>query len=117
VRLSFEGWPAIQSIGWPQLAVGTFGGEVLFVDATDDGKGKFRVVVAPQEDLVDRRDGNGPVKVAWPSGDRWLRQGVLANGWILLDEVPLWFELWRQINGFPAIGTGLKEETETLKKK
>lgn len=117
VRLTFEGWPAIQAIGWPQLAVGTFGGEVLFVDATDDGKGKFRVVVAPQEDVVDRRDGNGPVKVAWPSGDRWLRQGVLTNGWILLDEVPLWFELWRQINGFPAIGTGLKEETETLKKK
>jgi adhesin transport system membrane fusion protein len=117
VRLAFEGWPAIQAIGWPQLAVGTFGGEVLFVDATDDGKGKFRVVVAPQEDVVDRGDGNGPVKVPWPSGDRWLRQGVLANGWILLDEVPLWFELWRQVNGFPAIGTGLKEESEKLKKK
>lgn len=117
VRLTFEGWPAIQAIGWPQLAVGTFGGEVLFVDATDDGKGKFRVVVAPKEDVVDRRDGNGPVKVAWPAGDRWLRQGVLTNGWILLDEVPLWFELWRQINGFPAIGTGLKEETATMKKK
>lgn len=117
VRLTFEGWPAIQAIGWPQLAVGTFGGEVLFVDATDDGKGKFRVVVAPQEDVVDRRDGKGPVKVAWPAGDRWLRQGVLTNGWILLDEVPLWFELWRQINGFPAIGTGLKEETATMKKK
>jgi hypothetical protein len=74
------------------------------------------VVVAPVEDLVDRGDGKGPVKVSWPSGDRWLRQGVLANGWILLEEVPLWFELWRQMNGFPAIGTGLKDETSKPKK-
>jgi multidrug efflux pump subunit AcrA (membrane-fusion protein) len=116
VRLVFEGWPAIQSIGWPQLAVGTFGGEVMFVDATDDGKGKFRILIAPTEDIVDRGDGNGPVKVAWPDGDRWLRQGVKTNTWVMLDEVPLWFEIWRQINGFPAIGTGLKEETEKLKK-
>lgn len=115
VRLSFEGWPAIQAIGWPQLAVGTFGGEVVFVDATDDGSGRFRIVVGPADDIVDRGDGNGPVKVGWPSGDRWLRQGVQAKAWVLLDEVPLWFELWRQINGFPAIGTGLKEETKAMK--
>jgi adhesin transport system membrane fusion protein len=117
VRLVFEGWPAIQAIGWPQLAVGSFGGEVMYVDATDDGQGKFRVLVAPAEDVVDRGDGNGPVTVPWPDGDRWLRQGVQTNAWVLLDEVPLWFELWRQMNGFPAIGTGMKEETEKLKKK
>lgn len=117
VRLAFEGWPAVQIIGWPQLAVGSFGGEVMFVDATDDGTGKFRVVVAPVEDTVDRGDGKGPVKVGWPDGDRWLRQGVLTNGWVLLDEVPLWFEIWRQMNGFPAIGTGLKEEQPKEKSK
>jgi multidrug resistance efflux pump len=116
VRLVFEGWPAVQIIGWPQLAVGSFGGEVLFVDATDDGTGKFRAVVAPVDDVVDRGDGKGPVSVGWPSGERWLRQGVLANGWVMLDEVPLWFELWRQMNGFPAIGTGLKDETTKPKK-
>lgn len=116
VRLVFEGWPAVQIIGWPQLAVGSFGGEVMFVDATDDGTGKFRVVVSPVDDVVDRGDGKGPVTVSWPSGDRWLRQGALANGWILLDEVPLWFELWRQMNGFPAIGKGLKDETSKPKK-
>ncbi len=116
VRLVFEGWPAVQIIGWPQLAVGSFGGEVLFVDATDDGTGKFRAVVAPVDDVVDRGDGEGPVSVGWPSGERWLRQGVLANGWVMLDEVPLWFELWRQMNGFPAIGTGLKDETTKPKK-
>lgn len=103
VRLAFEGWPAVQMIGWPQLAIGTFGGEVVFVDATDDGAGKFRVVVGPSNDSVDRGDGQGLVTVGWPDKDRWLRQGARANGWIMLNEVPLWFELWRQINGFPPV--------------
>jgi multidrug resistance efflux pump len=103
VRLAFEGWPAVQMIGWPQLAIGTFGGEVVFVDATDDGTGKFRVVVAPAEDTVNRGDGKGPVVVGWPEKDRWLRQGTRVNAWILLRQVPLWFEIWRQINGFPPV--------------
>jgi len=103
VRLAFEGWPAIQVIGWPQLAIGTFGGEVVFIDATDDGTGKFRVVIAPSEDSVDRGDGKGPVKVGWPDKDRWLRQGTRVNAWIMLRQVPLWFEIWRQINGFPPV--------------
>jgi hypothetical protein len=38
--------------------------------------------------------------IAWPS-DRFLRQGVRANGWILLERVPLWYEVWRRLNGFP----------------
>lgn len=100
VRIAFEGWPAVQMIGWPNLAVGTFGGEVIFVDATDDGKGRFRVVVAPKADAVDR--GEGVVHVEWPEKARWLRQGVKANAWIMLQQVPLWYEVWRQINGFPA---------------
>lgn len=116
VRLAFEGWPAIQAIGWPQLAVGTFGGEVIFVDPTDDGTGKFRVVVKPVEDVVDRGDGRGAKKVAWPDAEKWLRQGVRANAWVMLEEVPLWFELWRQLNGFPPIAGGLKAETKQLQK-
>lgn len=103
VRLAFEGWPAVQMIGWPQLAIGTFGGEVVFVDATDDGLGRFRVVIGPSDDIVDRGDGKGDVKVGWPDKQRWLRQGVRANAWVMLNEVPLWFELWRQINGFPPM--------------
>lgn len=103
VRLAFEGWPAVQMIGWPQLAIGTFGGEVVFVDPTDDGMGRFRVVIAPAEDVVDRGDGKGPVKVGWPDKDNWLRQGVRANAWVMLEQVPLWFELWRQMNGFPPL--------------
>jgi len=88
VRVQFEGWPAIQFTGWPSVAVGTFGGIVSVIDATDDGRGQFRVLVVP--------DGSE----RWPSG-RFLRQGVRANGWILLNRVSLAYELWRQFNGFP----------------
>lgn len=89
VRLQFEGWPAVQFSGWPSAAVGTFGGRVAFVDAADDGQGDFRIVVLPDEE-----------DEPWPTG-RYLRQGVRANGWVLLDQVSLGFELWRQLNGFP----------------
>lgn len=88
VRLQFEGWPAVQFSGWPSAAVGTFGGEVVLVDATDDGSGKFRVLVLPEEGE------------AWPSA-AYLRQGVRANGWVLMETVSLGWELWRQFNGFP----------------
>ncbi|MFT6862768.1 MAG: adhesin transport system membrane fusion protein [Akkermansiaceae bacterium] len=115
VRLAFEGWPAIQAIGWPQLAIGTFGGEVVFVDATDDGTGKFRVVVGPATDIVNRGDGNGDMEVPWPDHETWLRQGVRTRAWLMLDQVPLWFEIWRQINGFPPIGTGIEEADPTRK--
>jgi multidrug resistance efflux pump len=116
VRVAFEGWPAVQMIGWPQLAIGTFGGEVVFVDATDDGTGKFRVVVGPSDDIVDRGDGQGPVNVGWPDKDRWLRQGARANAWVMLNQVPLWFELWRQINGFPPVVSDKDGKLDPTKK-
>ncbi|MFY0533770.1 HlyD family secretion protein [Nannocystis pusilla] len=94
VRLQFEGWPAVQFVGWPSVAVGTFGGEVVFVDAMASDDGRYRVVVLPDPD-----------DLPWPES-RWLRQGVRANGWVLLERVRLGFEVWRQINGFPpALGT------------
>ena len=101
VRLQFEGWPALQMIGWPSLARGTFGGEVVLVDPTDNGKGRFRILVAEKPDLVRGEDGR-MTPVPWPSS-RWLRQGVRANGWVLLQQVPLWYEAWRQLNGFPPV--------------
>ena len=88
VRLQFEGWPAVQFAGWPSVAVGTFGGEVAFVDPVDDGDGDFRIVVVPTE------------AEPWPD-PRFLRQGTRAKGWVILDEVSVAFELWRQLNGFP----------------
>lgn len=91
VRLQFEGWPAVQFAGWPSVAVGTFGGTVVSVDATDDGKGKFRILVLPDQESQQ-----------WPD-ERYLRQGVRANGWVLLERVPLWYEIWRNMNGFPPV--------------
>lgn len=90
VRIQFEGWPAIQFAGWPSVAVGTFGGRVMAIDATDDGKGRFRVLVGP--DSIEE----------WPS-NRYLRQGVRTNGWVLLRRVRLGYEIWRQLNGFPPV--------------
>lgn len=109
VRLQFEGWPAIQFVGWPSVAVGTFGGEVVFIDPADDGKGRFRVVVAPKPDVITR-DGEER-REDWPS-NRYLRQGVRANGWILLGVVPLWKEIWRQINGFPPVVSDKEPEAK-----
>ncbi len=103
VRLQFEGWPAVQFSGWPSVAVGTFGGRVDLVDASDDGKGRFRVLVVP-----DHTDAT------WPRG-QYLRQGVRANGWVLLDRVPLWYEMWRQINGFPPTVSDAAEKSDPKK--
>jgi len=87
VRLQFEGWPAIQFSGWPSVAVGTFGGRVVMVDPSADADGRFRVIIARG-------------KESWPES-RFIRQGTRLNAWILLNNVPLGFELWRQFNGFP----------------
>lgn len=91
VRLQFEGWPALQFTGWPSIAVGTFGGRVLLVDPADNGKGRFRVLVEPD-----------PADDPWPSA-HYLRQGVRANGWVLLNTVPIGWEIWRVFNGFPPV--------------
>lgn len=88
VRLQFEGWPAIQFSGWPSVAIGTFGGIVTVIDPIDNGKGLFRILVTPSPDQK------------WP-GANYLRQGVKSNGWVMLSQVPVWFELWRRFNGFP----------------
>lgn len=91
VRLQFEGWPAIQFVGWPSVAVGTFGGRIMSIDAVDDGAGRFRIVICP-----DKSDA------PWPSA-QFLRQGVRTKAWVLLQTVPLWQEVWRQLNGFPPV--------------
>ena len=90
VRLQFEGWPAIQFSGWPSVAVGTFGGEIGFIDAADDGHGRFRVLVFPAKGEK------------WPD-TRYLRQGVRTKGWVVLDTVLVGYELWRRFNGFPPM--------------
>ncbi len=91
VRLQFEGWPAVQFVGWPSVAVGTFGGRVYLVDPTANDKGLFRLLVEPD-----------PGEPGWP-GPEYLRQGVRAQGWVLLENVSLGWEFWRNLNGFPPI--------------
>lgn len=88
VRLQFEGWPGIQFSGWPSVAVGTFGGKIAIIDAADSGDGKFRILIIPDE--LEK----------WPDGT-YLRQGIRANGWVILNQVRLGYELWRRFNGFP----------------
>lgn len=87
VRLQFEGWPAVQFSGWPGVSLGTFEGIIQLIDPTyTPGKG-FRVVALPGKG----EDG------LWPT----LPQGVNIKGWIMLNTVPIGYELWRQFNGFP----------------
>ncbi|AEG01632.1 HlyD family secretion protein [Methylomonas methanica] len=91
VRLQFEGYPAVQFGGWPEFSIGSFAGQVALIDASDDGKGHFRILVTPD-----------PTDVSWPE-PRFLRQGVRVNGWVLLGQVTLGYELWRMFNGFPPL--------------
>lgn len=106
VRLQFEGWPAVQFGGWPSVAVGTFAGTVVSLDATDNGKGKFRALVRP----------DSTAQQAWPN-ERFLRQGVQAHAWVLLEKVPLWYEIWRNMNGFPPVVTQENELPKAKKPK
>lgn len=97
VRIQFEGWPALQFSGWPSVAVGTFGGKVAVVDAADNGDGRFRILVAPEKGEE------------WPES-KYLRQGIRAHGWILLNQVKLGYELWRRFNAFPPSIKGPPKE-------
>ena len=87
-RLQFEGWPAVQFSGWPSVAIGTFGGVVKSTDPSVSSNGKFRVIIVPDKDEQ------------WPDS-KYLRQGTRVLSWLLLNEVSIGFELWRQLNGFP----------------
>lgn len=93
VRLQFEGWPAVQFSGWPELAVGTFGGRIRQIDSASGSTGKFRVLVEPDAQLASD---------TWPD-QQMLRQGNQAIGWVFLNRVPLGYEIWRRLNGFPPV--------------
>ncbi len=103
VALQFEGWPAILFSGVPGASVGTFFGKVHLVDALDDGHGRFRVLVTPDEGQD------------WPSSV-YLKQGVRTYAWILLNEVPLAYEIWRRFNGFPPSNLPVYHDADVLKK-
>lgn len=95
-RLQFNGFPAVQIQGFPQAAVGTFAGVVTNMDPTDDGSGRVRVWIQPDTEAIAAGKES-----PWPPSAR-LRPGIDTIGWVQLDTVPLWYELWRQFNAFPA---------------
>ncbi|WP_291033506.1 HlyD family secretion protein [Dyadobacter sp. 50-39] len=103
VRFMFDGFPAIIFSGWPENSYGTFGGKVVAYEHTISPNGLFRVLVA--EDADDR---------PWP---KQLKLGTGAQAIALLKDVPVWYELWRNINGFPPDYYVLKEPAGKEKKK
>ncbi|MDE0471833.1 MAG: HlyD family efflux transporter periplasmic adaptor subunit [Ekhidna sp.] len=88
VRIEFDGWPALAFSGWANASIGTFGGEVAILDRVESQNGLFRIIVKP-----DKEDE------PWPDQ---LRLGSAAKGWVMLHDVPIWYEIWRNMNGFPA---------------
>ena len=87
VRIEFDGFPALQFSGWPSVSVGSFGGLVEVIDFVNSKPGEFRILVVP-----DKED------LKWP---KQIRNGSGIKGWVMLDDVPVWYEIWRQLNGFP----------------
>jgi multidrug resistance efflux pump len=87
VRIWFDGWPTIVFSGWPNTSYGTFGGSIVAVENFISTNGKYRILIA--QDPSDK---------PWP---KQLSIGAGAQTFALLDNVPIWYELWRKLNGFP----------------
>jgi adhesin transport system membrane fusion protein len=87
VRLIFDGWPAVFFNGWPNTSFGTYGGEIYAIDNFISPNGKYRAMAIP-----DKKDKK------WPEG---IRVGGGVKTFALLNDVPIWYELWRNLNGFP----------------
>ncbi|MEO0403963.1 MAG: HlyD family efflux transporter periplasmic adaptor subunit [Bacteroidota bacterium] len=87
VQTQFDGWPAIVFSGWPNSSYGTYTGRIVAIDNFISKNGKYRILVAPDN-----------IEQEWPDA---LRMGAGASSLVLLNDVPVWYELWRQLNGFP----------------
>lgn len=101
VQVQFDGWPSVIFSGWPGISYGTYGGKIVAIDNFINESGKYRVLVS--------HDKNYP---NWP---KELRLGAGASAMSLLKEVPIWYELWRQVNGFPP--DYYKNQTSDIKLK
>ncbi|MFT5258026.1 MAG: adhesin transport system membrane fusion protein [Polaribacter sp.] len=87
VRVQFDGWPAIIFSGWPNVSYGTYGAKVVAIERFISENGKYRVLLSP-----DEKDHTWPTAIRVGSGARTIA---------LLEDVPIWYELWRQLNSFP----------------
>jgi hypothetical protein len=103
VRIQFDGWPALQFSGWPSISVGTFGGTVKVIDYVTSKPGEFRILVVPDTSSEP-----------WPAQ---LRIGSGTKGWVMLDSVRVWFEIWRQLNGFPPSLYNIPAPSDNSKQK
>ncbi len=105
-RIEFDGWPAIVFSGWPNVSFGTFGAEVVAINNVLDKNGMYRIMM-----LADIDD------IPWPEQ---IRFGSGANGILLLKDVRVWYEIWRQLNGFPPeyyTGRDVENDKDELKAK
>lgn len=96
VRFMFDGFPAIVFSGWPNASYGTFGAKIIAYENTISPNGLFRILVV--EDKAEK---------PWPPQ---LKIGSGAQGIVLLKDVPIWYELWRNVNGFPPDFYQVKNE-------
>ena len=87
VMCIFDGFPAIVFSGWPNSSYGTFAGKVIAIESNISPNGLFKAVVI--EDKNEKR---------WPQK---IKMGTGVQGIAILNDVPIWYELWRNINGFP----------------
>lgn len=87
VMLTFDGFPAIVFSGWPNSSYGTFSGKIIAIENSISENGLFKAIVA--EDKTQKR---------WPPN---MKIGTGASGIAILNDVPIWYEIWRNINGFP----------------
>jgi len=106
VRFIFDGWPAFIFSGWPGQSFGTYSGKVVAIDNMISTNGQYRILVGP--DYTEEK-----VKI-WPEA---LRVGSGAQGIALLNNVPVWYEVWRQLNGFPPDYYSGEEKEEEPKLK
>jgi multidrug efflux pump subunit AcrA (membrane-fusion protein) len=88
VQFTFDGFPTIVFSGWPDSSYGTFAGKIVSFENTIGENGKYRILVSETDSIKK-----------WPSQ---LKIGTGAQGIVLLKNVSIWYELWRNINGFPA---------------
>jgi multidrug resistance efflux pump len=102
VRIWFDGWPTIVFSGWPDLSYGTFGGKVVAIENFISENGKYRILIAQD-----------PEESPWP---KQLSIGAGAQTLAMLENVPIWFELWRKLNGFPPNYYKPAKEKKEVKK-
>lgn len=83
----FDGFPAIVFSGWPDSSYGTFAGKVIAVESNISANGMFKALI-----IEDEKEKKWPPKI---------KMGTGVQGIAILNDVPIWYELWRNINGFP----------------